>query len=251
MLKTKYYVIAVIILILAIYRILLSFDIFSYFLSGQDMIMILILLISLTILFNSSSLEKISFRVSNIYDNISLKVENEGIDRISFAEQRVDEGLLKSLLGIQSYLKKAIDFKELMSKFLVASSKFTRSHRASIMLFDEKKEDLYIYKTLGWRESEIRLSKNTRIKPGEGIAGRVFIDEKSMIMAGSDRREDFEFRNKYKSESFISSPIFLSNRVIGVLNLTEKEDDKYSQQELDILQFLINEVSIFLMDIRH
>jgi len=99
---------------------------------------------------------------------------------------------------------------------------------------------------LGWNSSEIKLITKTKIKPGEGIAGRVFLDGKPVVMNETEGKREFGLKDKYKSNSFISLPVFSGNTIIGVLNLTEKENDTYSGHEIDMVNFIINEASLHL-----
>jgi hypothetical protein len=44
----------------------------------------------------------------------------------------------------------------------------------------------------------------------------------------------------------VSFPIFRGNSIIGVLNLTEKGDLSYTQNELDIIRYIIGVVALKL-----
>ncbi len=59
-------------------------------------------------------------------------------------------------------------------------------------------------------------------------------------MTNVENYEDFDFKNKdkYKTKSFISMPIFGIKNVVAVLNLTENKDELYSINDLEILNIL-------------
>jgi len=68
-------------------------------------------------------------------------------------------------------------------------------------------------------------------------------------MNGASEGKEYVVKHKYRSNSFISFPIFSGNTIIGVLNLTEKENGNYSNQEVNIIKFITTEASIHLMNI--
>ena len=102
---------------------------------------------------------------------------------------------------------------------------------------------------MGWKESEIRLVSNINIKPGEGIAGRVFLDEVPIIMNDAPKDTGYGVSHKYRSNSYVSFPVFSGDTIIGVLNLTEKENGNYSNKEVNILKFITTEASIHLKNL--
>lgn len=242
----KYVSVFSIILLFTIYQFLLSFNVIPYFLSGQDIYALLFLLLSLVLLFISIRIEDVSAKVSTKESNALLTVSGEETESLPSLKQVRGLNLFKYIIYLQGHLKDSTRIRELLERLLVIAAKLTRSARASIMLHNKKSNELSIYKTMGWESSEIELLKDTRIKPGEGIAGRVFLDQKPMLMNQIKTIGDFESKDKYKTHSFVSFPIFSGKEVIGVINLTEKKDDRYLKYEVDLLTFLLNETSIHL-----
>jgi putative methionine-R-sulfoxide reductase with GAF domain len=114
------------------------------------------------------------------------------------------------------------------------------------MLHDSRRDELFVYKTIGWESREIHLAKKMKSRPGEGIAGRVFLDGELLVVNKNSDKEDIDIKDKYKSKSFVSFPIFKGNSIIGVLNLTEKGDSSYTQNELDIIRYIIGVVALKL-----
>jgi transcriptional regulator with GAF, ATPase, and Fis domain len=152
-------------------------------------------------------------------------------------------------IGIQRYLTNITNQEELLNKFLVITVKLTNSDRASIMLHNRKKDELFIYKTIGWDTREIQLARKMKSKPGEGIAGRVFLDGEPLVVNKTTEKEDFDVKDKYKSKSFVSVPIYEGKNIVGVLNLTEKEDGAYTRGEIDLLRFISDIVALKLQGI--
>ncbi len=249
-LKGKYVVIFVCVITLAAYQLLTSFNKLPYFFSAQDITVIILIIIAIFLISILVLLERITAVLPRGKENLYVRMQAE--DEINEApELRLKGGKDHSsfFIALQRYLKGISGINELMNKVLVASAKTTRSERASILIYDKKKNELYIYRTLGWKRSEISLASDIHIKPGEGIAGRVFLDEVPIIMNGASEGKEYVVKHKYRSNSFISFPIFSGNTIIGVLNLTEKENGNYSNQEVNIIKFITTEASIHLMNI--
>lgn len=244
--KTKYIVPFVFIILLGIYHVLLSFNYLPFVIGSADIQVALFTLIAVYLLILSVDVQRMIRRTHDLKENIEIKLNPEKLEEIPFSESAINGNLCKFLIGIQNFIQKTETVDEVLKKLLVASARITHSGRASIMLYDEKHEELYVYKTLGWKSNEVRLAKRMRSKPGEGIAGRVFLDGKPFVMTGEMASETVDFKDKYKSESFISVPLLAGERMVGVLNLTEKRDGPYGPREKDILNFITNETSLKL-----
>ncbi len=244
--KTKYIIPFVLILLLGIYQALLSFNYLPFIVGSEDIQVALFFLIAIYLFILSMDVQRVIRRTHDLKENIEIKLNPEKLEEIPYSESIKNGTLCKFLIGIQNFFQKADSADDVLKKLLVSASRITHSGRASIMIHNNKKDELYIYKTLGWKSNEIKLVKNMRSKPGEGIAGRVFLDEKPLSVSGDEIGDTMDFKEKYKSETFISLPLYSGSRVIGVLNLTEKRDGRYGPAEKDVLTFITNEVALKL-----
>lgn len=240
-------VIFYLILGLVLYRILLSAGIAPYLLGIQEIIVYILLLIALSIVLISHTISRITVSIEEQEEKIETG-EGEKFSEIARGIGQFSGKLdqCDTFLKIQNYFKESFNRKEILNKLLVAAARLTGSERASIMLFDDKDESLYIYKTLGWSREDLRFAKSLRVKPGEGIAGRVFLEEKPLIMSEPDETEDFELRDKYRTKSFMSLPIYSGDEIIGILNLTEKVEGNYTKNEEKLVSFVIGEAALAL-----
>jgi transcriptional regulator with GAF, ATPase, and Fis domain len=245
--KAKYYVLFILTLLCALYQLLLSFNVVPFFFSGQDLFVFILVLAAFGQLSLILELDRLCKRAGPPEEGMRLKLGTDREPAELIDIDRIEEThLLKYVLNLQRYLKDVRDVKDAINKTLVAAARITRSQRASVLLYDRKGGELYIQKTLGWDSRSLELSAATRIKPGEGIAGRVFIDEKPFVMNQPDDKGEAEPKIKYKSSAFACFPLFSGWEVIGVLNLTEKESGTYSQHEIDMVTFIVHEVSVHL-----
>jgi len=235
-----------ILIVVSLFYILSGYNIFPYVINSQEVLILNIVIVGFMLFLISLNFESILKSPSDYgFREITEKsVESDIIDTKFFENVDVEEPS-NLYIGLQNYFKESNNFKELIDRLLVSSAKITKSQRGSILLYDDKKDELYIYRTLGWERERLSIVRNVRVKPGEGIAGRVFLDGEPIIMNNLSLLEDFEPKEGYKSNSFISFPVYKLDRVIGVLNLTEKIDENYTKNEIDIIRFICNEVSSF------
>jgi len=233
-------------ILVSLFYILSSFNIFPYIFTSQEVLILDIIILGLMLLLIYFSLEGIlKGSVDLDYKQISEKSVDYDIIDTKFFENVDIEEPSNLYIGIQNYFRESTNFKELIDKLLVSTSKISKSQKGSILMYNEKKDELYIYRTLGWDKQKLLIAKDIRIKPGEGIAGRVFLDGEPIIMNDLSKLDEFEQREGYKSSAFISYPMYKLDKVIGVLNLTEKSDEKYTDKEINIMKFISNEISAY------
>jgi len=247
--RIKYIVLFVLVVLVAAYHLLLSFNVLPHFVSGEDITVILILLVALFLFLVAGTAEKLARNLVEMQESITVNVRADGFDALALADHIRDATGSKLLIGIQNYLNNITSMEELLNKFLVITVKLTNSERASIMLHNRKRDELFVHKTIGWEDREIHLAKKMKSRPGEGIAGRVFLDGEPLVVNKTTEKEDFDIKDKYKSKSFVSLPIYEGRRIVGVLNLTEKGDASYTQNELDILRYITGIVALKLQSI--
>ncbi|HLB03162.1 MAG TPA: sensor domain-containing diguanylate cyclase, partial [Nitrospiria bacterium] len=90
-----------------------------------------------------------------------------------------------------------------------------------LLLVDPDTQELSIKAIKGLNKKIVELIK---IRPGEGISGKVFAEGKPMIIRDIevDERISRGGHPRYKTKSFISLPLKLDRGAIGVLNIADK-----------------------------
>ena len=241
MLKGKYVVIFIVMLLLVAYQILLSFNIVPYFLTSEDLSLVLFLLVGIFLLLGSLDIASLMKGGGGRYDSTEVESPAGEIELGPLTEKEAS-----FFIRAQRYFRGCKNETDVLSRLLVASSKVTGSARASVLLYSGKNDDLFIFKTIGWDKNEIKMLRDTRIQPGEGITGRVFVEAKPLVVSDVEKGNDVEPREKYSTKAFVSTPLFAGKEVTGVLNLTEKQDGAYSDRELVALEFLVTTASLLL-----
>ncbi len=107
-----------------------------------------------------------------------------------------------------------------------------KAHRGSIFIFDEEKKELVLEIAKNFKTNSF---KNIRKTLGEGIAGKVALLRKPLLVKDVDKEIPFQDRPfffNYHSKSFLSLPLEYSENLVGVLNLTEKEKGVFENKDL-------------------
>ena len=113
-------------------------------------------------------------------------------------------------------------------------SELLGAERASLLLFDEETKELKVKAALGPQAIKVSSSKPGL---GEGIAGKVFQQGRPILSVDINKTGyPTDPERNYKTSSFISYPLIISGRKLGVLNLTDKSGDGvYDERELKLI----------------
>ncbi|HJT26742.1 MAG TPA: diguanylate cyclase [Pyrinomonadaceae bacterium] len=130
---------------------------------------------------------------------------------------------------------------------IVSNSKeLLQSERASLMIFDETANELILKAASGLATD---LASVSAVRVGEGVSGEV-IDTGKPVMVTDLRiagRKAAPPERRYKTNSFISYPIMIGGRKVGVLNVTDKSGGGvYDEVDLSLLEIIGPQVALAL-----
>lgn len=117
----------------------------------------------------------------------------------------------------------------------------------SVMLVDDKKQELFIKRANGLNQDIIR---DTRIKIGEGISGWVAKEVQPLLIKDLSRDRRFKRYKKktggrYTTDSLLSVPLKVRNKVIGVINVNNKKAKRiFTKKDLQMLSFIAEETAL-------
>jgi len=130
---------------------------------------------------------------------------------------------------------------------IIASSKeLLQSERASSMVLDEAANKLVLKAAAGFATAPESILP---VRVGEGVSGEVIDTGKAVMvtdlrMAG---RTPAPAERQYKTNSFISYPIIIGGRKVGVLNVTDKSGGgAYDEVDLSLLEIIGPQVALAL-----
>jgi GAF domain-containing protein len=114
----------------------------------------------------------------------------------------------------------------------------------SIMLLDEKKEELAIKATQSLSQA---YAKKPNIKVHKSLLGRVVLDRRPLIIRDVTQEKGYTYPDLAKQEglrSLISVPMMIKDSVIGVFNLYTEQERQFSQEEVQLLSTVANQAAV-------
>jgi len=173
--------------------------------------------------------------------NESLKLEVERLRNELEYRSRFADSLQHFLERISSS-----DPTQTYNAIISNSKDLLRSERASLLLLDENSNELVLKAAIGLATDPSRIN---HVRVGEGVSGEVMQTGKALMV------EDIELSDVtpappdrlYKSKSFISYPVKIGGRKIGVLNVTDKSGgEPYDDVDLSLLEIIGPQVALAL-----
>ncbi|MFH1369229.1 MAG: HD domain-containing phosphohydrolase [Elusimicrobiota bacterium] len=162
------------------------------------------------------------------------------------------DNLIVMLVGIHEFGMTAtgIVSKDELTQLIVDSAcKLMRSDSGSLMLLNHETNELAIVSSKGLAPEVIA---TTRVNLGEGVAGRVAQSGKPIFVENIETDIRFLRPNsvRYPSKSFISVPLKVKKRVIGVLNVSSSDTNKsFEERDVRLLTILADQAAITLENI--
>jgi len=129
---------------------------------------------------------------------------------------------------------------------LTNSKNLLMAERASLLVVDETGNELILKAGAGLPTSVDEISG---IRIGEGISGRVLESGKPLIVESMEIAglQPAPPEREYRSESFISYPLIVAGRTIGVFNATDKlGGGSYDNVDLSLLEIIGPQVALAL-----
>ena len=115
----------------------------------------------------------------------------------------------------------------------------TSAENCSLLLKDHHSENLILKVACGERDKKITffedINKSIVTFPvGEGVAGKVALEGKAILIddVNNDERFDHSKESKFPISSLLCCPLVLQNRVMGVINLSSSQTHAFSHNEM-------------------
>jgi diguanylate cyclase (GGDEF)-like protein len=148
------------------------------------------------------------------------------------------------LVAMISALSLSANCEELYRSVVDMAADLLEADSGSLMLVAEDGEVLQVKAAKGMHPA---LARSMRVRVGAGIAGRVAGSGLPLLVADieKDSRTAILNRPRFRTKSFLSVPLKLRERVIGVLNLADKENNEiFSQTDLNALAILADHAAL-------
>ena len=150
--------------------------------------------------------------------------------------------------SLQRFLERIIssDPAKTYGAILTHSKELLQAERASLWVFDESSSEIVPKAAAGFIITEGEVGP-TRL--GEGIAGRVLESGAPLVVENLELAgmTPAPVERNYKTKSFISYPITMSGRKIGVLNLADKVGGgNFDDVDLSLLEIIGPQIAVAL-----
>jgi signal transduction protein with GAF and PtsI domain len=140
--------------------------------------------------------------------------------------------------------------KEILQLIVTMTAQVMGSKICSIMLLDEKKQELVIAATQSLSQDYV---SKPNLKIGQSISGKVITERKPISVLDVTKEPGYMFPQVARKEGVISMigvPMMIKDRVIGVINSYTQKEHKFSEEEIDILQAIANQAAVAIENTR-
>ncbi len=163
--------------------------------------------------------------------------------------KRVQE--LDALYQAGKSISTTVELNQFLSTLLLLATKVIGAKVGSIMLLDEEKKELTIKAAIGLDQEVVQ---KTVLQLGDSISG--YVAEKGMPLIVEDVESDPRFKRinktKYETHSLLSAPLRFKDRVMGVINLNNKQDGSiFTADDLRLLATFAYQAAIAIDDAYH
>jgi len=168
------------------------------------------------------------------------------LEILRLREQLARHGLLERAIEQFNENLKNIDSEDFWMHLTNISAQLLKAERSSLLVFDEKSDTFTIKAATGIKADFI---KKKTANLGERVSRNVLNGGTAVVVENvrNIKLQPAPDDWRYKSDSFISYPITIGARKIGVLNLTDRADgDVYSELDLEILNSIMPQLAVLI-----
>jgi len=151
---------------------------------------------------------------------------------------------IEALSKVANLIASGLYLDELLRLIVNVTADAMNSKISSLMVLDPEKKELVTRATQSVSEA---YNKKPNLKLGDGIAGLVAQENKSIIVLDLQKDERYLNQDIAKKEGLVSLasvPLAVKGKVIGVLNCYTSKKHEFTKTELDILSALANQAAL-------
>ncbi len=160
-------------------------------------------------------------------------------------DEKAQFDLFQKVGEICAIVNTAISDQELLSLSLKLTMTLFGTGRGSIFILSDNGKDLILKAAEGMRHTE---EAEMVKRLGEGIVGQVAKRKLPLVVDDIEndaRFHDFMARKSYRTPSFICTPLLIKDKLIGVINIADKESGlRFNKNELQLLDFLASQIAL-------
>ena len=176
--------------------------------------------------------------------------ENYAEERIKHLERRVAR--LELIIEVSRVINSTLNLDPLLHNIIQIATKLTATEASSILLLDKKTGELHFEAATGVKGQEV---KPIVVPLDNSIAGWVVKEGEPLLIP--DVRKDprhyhqVDDMTQFSTRSILGVPLRVKDRVIGVLEVLNKIDDKeFTQDDVETLTILAAQAAIAIENAR-
>jgi GAF domain-containing protein len=157
---------------------------------------------------------------------------------MSFEEQ------IKALSKISKAITSDLYLEDILRLIVTVTAEVLGSNICSLMLIDEKTNELVIRASQSISEE---YNKKPPLKVGEGIAGKVAKENKSIVVKDVIKEKEYKHKDIAKKEglcSLLCVPLAVRGKVTGVINCYTSKPHDFTETEINVLTTIANEAAV-------
>lgn len=154
------------------------------------------------------------------------------------------ENQINALSKISKAITSDLYLEDILRLIVTATAEVMGSNICSLMLIDEKKNELVIRATQSISEE---YNKKPSLKIGEGIAGKVVQKNKPIAIKDVTKESEYKHKDIAKKEglcSLLCVPLSVKGKVIGVINCYTPVSHNFTKTEINILTTIANQAAV-------
>lgn len=178
------------------------------------------------------------------------RVVKQAMERFRLQHENTRLRTLIPLYSLGEQFLEALTEQEILEGLLDAVGRETGASHATVMLYNAQDGFLHIAAARGMNPD---LMQSIRLQPGDQIAGWVFQQGKPVILNKEDQETSI-FSPLLRQPDIISAisfPLQIRKRIIGVLNISQKEtDERFTESDNEMLSIICSQAAVALENVR-
>ena len=153
---------------------------------------------------------------------------------------------IEALSKIAQAITSDLYLDDILRLIVTVTAQTLGSKICSLMLVDEKKQELVIKATQSISES---YNKKPPLLIGEGIAGKVVLEKKPVTVYDVTKEKEYKYKDIAKNEglaSLLCVPLMVRSKAIGVINLYTSKPHIFTKNEIHMLTAVSNQAAMVI-----
>ncbi|MEW5987118.1 MAG: GAF domain-containing protein [Chloroflexota bacterium] len=169
----------------------------------------------------------------------------------SHLQRRGRELLLLNYVG--QLLTATLDLQRVMEQLLQAVTEIMAAEGSSVWLWDEENPGWLVCRMV-YNQGQHRPLTNLRLGPGQGVVGWVAQSGDSLVVPSvtQDARfsREIDSQSGFQTRSLLAVPLRVQDHIIGVLELVNKVNGHFHQEDLSLVETLAASAAIAIENAR-